>query len=588
MGELGQRSRSQILRGFLPQQTQDLRGGIYRVTEWAGAAPLVVDDRALRWHLLRELRPFEVAGTDGGVAADLQANARLEVVELDDVRGVSVEKFPQVWLCHTCKRIGKRADARCKCGDKRWGQLHFIGFHHCGAVAEPWIRRCQVHDDVQLVSPRSAKATDIRFVCPICNTETMRGLGFNRTCPGCQQGPLIWNVHKARSAYTPRGTTLVNPPRPEQLQELLAGDGARRTLEWVVEGMSARSPKEMGGKPSRVTFVEMMVGRGIDRTFAETMADQAAKSGQLRGDAGDAYASIANHRVEAAEFDAVEIAVALGDSRITQSDLDPTYQSDVYRDQYQAALRAAGIDAVELVEQFPVLTVMYGYTRGGNDPAESRLVPFRNPRGGYRLHGELSNTEALFFRLDPVAVAAWLRRRGHGLPGDFDTAQAARLAILAEADIPDPGDPAAEPTVGSEVMTLVHTLAHRVIRQLAAFAGIDRDALSEYLMPRHLGFFVYAAARGDFVLGGLQAVYESDMPLMLRALRNNESRCPLDPGCSRGSGACSACLHLGEPSCRAFNTMLDRRSLFGDSGYWTTLTSGGDKQFNTIDVNSAR
>ena len=131
----------------------------------------------------------------------------------------------------------------------------------------------------------------------------------------------------------------------------------------------------------------------------------------------------------------------------------------------------------------------------------------------------------------------------------------------------------ASPTVGSDVMTLVHTLSHRVIRQLAAFAGIDRDALSEYLVPRHLGFFVYAAARGDFVLGGLQAVYESDMPLLLRALRNNESRCPLDPGCSRGSGACSACLHLGEPSCRAFNTMLDRGSVFGPDGLWSALAA---------------
>lgn len=573
MAELGQRSRSQILRGFLPQQTQDLRGGIYRVTDWAGAVPLNVDDRALRRHLLREVRPFEVAGTDGGVAADLHGNARLEVVELDEGRGVNVERFPQVWLCHACKRIGKRADVKCKCGERRWGQLHFIGFHNCGAVAEPWIRRCPAHDDVQLVSPRSAKATDIRFVCPSCNTETMRGLGFNRTCPGCQQGPLIWNVHKARSAYTPRGTTLVNPPRPEQLQELLAGGGARRTLDWVVEGMTARDPKAMDGKPSRAAFIEGLVGQGLDRSFAETLAEQAAQGGQLRDEAADAYADIPDHRVEAAEFDAIEIAVALTDSRVTLEDLDPKYQPATYREDYGAALARTGFTAIDLVEQFPVLNVMYGYTRGGNDPSECRLVPFRNPRGGYRLHGELSNTEAMFFRLDPLAVVEWLRRRGHNLPGSVDSAEAARLAILAQADIPEPGDSSSSPTVGSDVMTLVHTLCHRVVRQLAAFAGIDRDALSEYLVPRHLGFFVYAAARGDFVLGGLQAVYESDMPLLLRALRNNESRCPLDPGCSRGSGACSACLHLGEPSCRAFNTMLDRRSVFGPEGYWSVLAA---------------
>ena len=438
MGELGQRSRSQILRGFLPQQTQDLRGGIYRVTEWAGAVPLNVDDRALRRHLLREIRPFEVAGTDGGVAADLHGNARLEVVELDDGRGVNVERFPRSGCATPASGSASAPTSSASAARRRWGQLHFIGFHHCGAVAEPWIRRCPAHDDVQLVSPRSAKATDIRFVCPTCHTETMRGLGFNRTCPGCQQGPLIWNVHKARSAYTPRGTTLVNPPRPEQLQELLAGGGARRTLDWVVEGMTARNPKAMDGKPSRGAFIESLVSQGLDRSFAETMAQQAAQGGQLRDEAEDAYADVADHRVEAAEFDAIEIAVALGDSRVTLGDLDAKYQPATYREDYGAALARTGFAAIDLVEQFPILNVMYGYTRGGNDPSECRLVPFRNPRGGYRLHGDLSNTEAMFFRLDPLAVAAWLQRRGHSLRGSLDSPEAARLAILRRGRHPEP------------------------------------------------------------------------------------------------------------------------------------------------------
>jgi len=90
---------------------------------------------------------------------------------------------------------------------------------------------------------------------------------------------------------------------------------------------------------------------------------------------------------------------------------------------------------------------------------------------------------------------------------------------------------------------------------------------SEYLVPAHLGFFVYAAARGDFVLGGLQAVFESNLDTLLDAVVDAEHRCPLDPGCSRGSGACSACVHLGEPSCRYFNRFLNRTVLFGPKGY---------------------
>jgi hypothetical protein len=54
---------------------------------------------------------------------------------------------------------------------------------------------------------------------------------------------------------------------------------------------------------------------------------------------------------------------------------------------------------------------------------------------------------------------------------------------------------------------------------------------------------------------------------LLANVVDREHRCALDPGCARGAGACLACLHVGEPSCRYFNTYLDRKSLFGQSGY---------------------
>jgi hypothetical protein len=105
------------------------------------------------------------------------------------------------------------------------------------------------------------------------------------------------------------------------------------------------------------------------------------------------------------------------------------------------------------------------------------------------------------------------------------------------------------------------------------FAGIDRNALSELLVPHHLAFVVYAAARGDFVLGGLQAVFETELHHLLRDIVLGDHRCALDPGCKHSGGACMACLHIGEPSCRYFNQFLDRRTLFGDAGYLQLVAS---------------
>lgn len=570
MTDLGTRSASQVLRTFLPQQTADLRGGIYRVTEWTGALPLVADDVTLRRRLEREVRIWELAGNDAGFADDLRRGRRLEVVELDDERGVTVERYPQVWLCPVCKRLGRDERKPCRCGNKRWGQLHFLGFHDCGAVTEPRVPRCPTHDDVHLVSPRSAKATDIRFTCPECGVQTQKGLGFQQ-CPGCRQGPVTWNVHKARTAYTPRGVVLVNPPRPERLQQLQAAGGGARALAWVLQGLTADSPQTMTGKPTSSLLLDNLVRGGVDREAAEKMVAQAAELGQIATDDDTAQLdAIPAARREAAEQEALDIALALGESRTPSTALTAPTTSPLatrYQQEYPQALNRAGLAGIDLVERFPVLNVMYGYTRGGGDAGATRLVPFRHPkRDGYRLHGDLAETEAYLVRLDPTRVATWLNTRGHHLPGwtpsDTDPA-IAHAAILGAADVPLPGDKITIPTVGSELFTLVHSYAHRFLRQTAVFAGIDRDALSEYLVPLHLGFFLYAAPRGEFVLGGMQAVFETDLATLLHAVVQAEHRCALDPGCSRGPGACSACLHLGEPSCRAYNTHLDRRVLFG-------------------------
>lgn len=239
----------------------------------------------------------------------------------------------------------------------------------------------------------------------------------------------------------------------------------------------------------------------------------------------------------------------------------------LYEGAYIAAVRAARLASVELLANFPVATLTFGYTRGDLSPGATHLVPFRG-RSGIRVYGLLSRTEALLFQLDPIAVHEFLRSRGHEL-APADSARDARLALLRSLDVPWPTQEHPQ-QLGGDVVTLLHSYAHRTIRRLAAFAGIERDALAEYLVPHHLSFIVYAASRGDFVLGGLQALFETSLHRFLEDLLNGESRCPLDPGCRSGGGACMACLHLGEPSCRWFNRFLDRSVLFGPTGYIRT------------------
>lgn len=560
------RSASQILFGFLPDQTVDLNGKIWKVQEWRQPLTLTVDLPALRSELLRVLAPWASAGHDSDYSRDLRQRRDITVLSLSTANGVSVAPFPEVWMCRRCRRVHGSALHACKCGHAKFGQLPFVHFHDkCGALRAPFIPRCQTHNDVRVKLPGTASASEILFDCPECGRVLRRGFGF----PSCQcgQGQMATNVHRASSVFTPRTIVVVNPPSPEKVRRLTAAGGPSRALSWILDGMATARVEDVA--LSADGLLQQLLDTGLGRPVAEAMVQQAVAGGALASH--DQPLDLPDGPLAAARDAAVTIALALSESRVRQEDLvagtsESSELGELYREQYSRALREAGLEAVELIDAFPVLTANYGYTRGPATPGASRLVPFRDRRGQYVIYGDIAKTEALLVRLEPTRVARWLEGRGFALPAWTDS-RSARLAILSASDIPVPGSTPGAPTVGSAVLTLVHSYSHRLIRRCAVIAGIDRNALSELLVPLHLAFFVYAAARGDFVLGGLQAVFETELDKLLADFAQADHRCPLDPGCRRSGGACVACLHLGEPSCRYFNAYLDRASLSSATGY---------------------
>jgi hypothetical protein len=560
------RSGSQILFGFLPQQTVDLQGRIWKVDDWRQPRSVGLDDTVLRRELVKHAGAWGAANLDGGYVQDLIRGRPLRVVSLDKDNGVRVEPFPNVFMCRSCKRVPKSDQKTCKCGEERFGQLPFVGYHdRCGTLREPWIPRCKEHDDVQIVLPGTSSVSEIIFRCPTCTRTLRKGFGFPKC--DCGQGQLSFNVHRAASVYTPRTVVVVNPPSPEKARRLNQAGGPERALAWVVDGLETARAEEVGN--TRESLLAQLLASGLSHALAEQMVQKAQEAGELRG--GERDRTLPGDRKHAAEQEAVMVAMALSESRVRIGQLAAAAppggeRARLYTKTYPAAIEGAGLEAIELVDKFPVLTGNFGYTRGSATPGESRLVPFRNRRAEYVVYAEFGETEALFVRLRPERVARWLRARGHALE-DWADARSARLAILRAAVLPDQPLDGSANDAGSELLTLVHSYSHRLMRLAATHAGIERNSLSELVVPLHLGFFVYAAARGDFVLGGLQAVFETELDRLLGEIRDGDHRCPLDPGCQRGGGACMACLHVGEPSCRHFNRMLDRAFLWGAGGY---------------------
>ena len=495
------------------------------------------------------------------------------VQELSSGTTVKVEPFPSVWMCSVCKRFARNPAAKCRCGSQRWGQLPFVGYHECGSLREPYIPTCPTHKQARIVLPGTSSAAEIVFECPECHSVLRKGFGFP-PC-GCGNGRIQFTVHRAASVFTPRTVVVVNPPSREQVMRLNQAGGPQRALSWVVGGMSERSAIE-APLTARV-LEERLLAEGLPPEVVKAMVKAASDSGSLAGDGRAGQVDLPEPVREQAEADAVNLAMGVSTARTVIADLvatsEPfTERGELYRTAYPNALRRAGVEGFELVDKFPVLSGSFGYTRGRSDPGASTLKPYRDRNGNYVVYADTSETEAWLVRLDPVRVGNWLVERGHDIE-PFTDPRSARMSILKACRIPERGEEVDPPTPGSDLLTLIHSFSHRMLRRAAVYAGIDRNGLSELLIPSHGAFFLFASSRGDFVLGGLQAVFETELEELLNDFVSAEHRCPLDPGCARAGGACMACLHIGEPSCRYFNRYLSRDALSGAAGYLRPLAS---------------
>lgn len=562
------RSGSQILFGHLPEQTIDANGGIWKVKRWNDPrVESAIDTGALREELIRAAFAWREANEDGGFVDDLYAQRPVRVKSLNRDEGIYCEPFPRLYMCQRCKRLHDEPMGKCECGNtKRRGQLPFVGYHDaCGTIKTPYVRKCPTHGQRAVRFPGTASAAELVFFCPVCNNIIDRG--FGAACDCDQGGTLSFTVHRSGTVFKPRGISMINPPRREVLVQIEQAGGGERALEWVLDGMSGRRLTESGAAQNPSSIRKLLEERGFDTATIDAMiaAMPASSEPQPKGPILQPLL-----RVDA-ERQAKQIALATFESRVRVSDLlgqaTQAGLRELYEVQYPAALHKAGFERVELIDRFPVLTAQFGYTRGKPNPGDSRLRTYRDQSGDYTVYGELAQTEALLIRLDPRMVHGWLASRGVMLE-PFEDHRGAAEAILSQMGSAD------RPNEVTQLVTeVVHSLSHAFIKRAAVYAGIERSALSEVVLPTAFSFFVYAAARGDFVLGGLQALFESELHHLLNGLVDDEHRCALDPGCEDTGSACAVCLHLGEPSCRMFNTALSRKALAGGAGYFD-MTAG--------------
>ena len=557
------RSTSQVITGFLPEQTVDLRGSVWKVKGWR--APLrisSIDTELLREEILRSASEWIYNGQDQRhFLESLQRGHNVEAYALEEENGVNIEEFPKQWICRNCKKFHKEYVSPCSCGaPNSKKQLPFVAYHSCGHLTELKIPTCPMHNCACIELPKGASLSQIRFYCSNSSCSWSPRPGLPVQICRCGQ-PMSHNLHRAAKVYTSRNVVIVNPPSSDSLKAIKQAGGVARAITWVLGGMGSRSVLDVGHVPA---LRRSLQEQGLTEEQIDLMLSAIEMS-----EPQDEKIEIPNSIRSVFEYQSKMLGIATLLSRFTVQDLiDNAVTTEPYRkryeDNYQAAISGVGLKSVDLIEKFPIFSGRYGFTRGSLDPGGSTLNPFPHhdsrQRRVYPVYGDLAETEALLLHFDPGKVLDWLHQLGYKSKNEANGNEHLQiLQILADAQF---GVEASE-----HLRTLVHSFSHRFIRILAIYAGIDRNAIGEMIFEHALSIIIYSVPRGDFVLGGMRAVFERELDTLLQEVKSAEHRCALDPGCAKSRAACMACLHIGEPSCSHFNRQLSRKALFGTLGY---------------------
>lgn len=595
------RGKQQVLFNYLPGSTFDFeRAVIARVETIRGTAVSDLDTAMVVLKLAEEARAWR--SDLRPVLRDdvLRDPSRFVLLDPEDVRS---EIFPRVFWCQnrsTCgvvvNRIGRdipRSNRCSICGTGKLLQLRFVKVHRCGALAPltpPVCRRCGNAQRMALDTRGSERLSSFRWVCRVCQVaQTV----FGGRCTECQwQGDaklrnMDIEVHRAGRTYYAHSTVLLNTPGRE-----LSGFLSLNGWQLIAAAKHLGLP-EVGSRPLSSFVPTVSQSPSGDATLSGTDVEELLRrqaSGELTPDrmAAELAALVERRRREQTSNSPTVIAQAL----VGRTGVPAQVWEEAGQEMLEAVLPfqvstpldlgspSADQDArnwvqrmqfgnIYLFSDFPIVIATYGFSRVSYSPTECRLNAFpadQNFRGRLPIYVDRIQADAVSIQIDPLSVLRWLQINGVTpvLPNGSDpslTARAHFVRLFSNANLRETIRNGDEMRL---VFGLLHTLAHLSVRQAALLCGLEVTSISEYIIPRALSVSIYCNHRFGATIGALTALFEQSLAEWLRSIWS-ERQCIYDPVCRQGEGACHACCHLAETSCRYFNLNLNRAFLFGGS-----------------------
>jgi len=646
------RSRHQILYQFLPGNTFDYsdKRGIWQVNRLETTdASGQVDREYIVDRVFARAKNWE--GGEQGFTSN--KTGHYDFAAPEEVRA---RPFPTTFYCTSCQKAhgyysaddlsGKNQALKCErsgCnGDLK--QYQFVSVHSCGEIRRLYPRKCPDHGDQYIIldTQDSQRAQNFHWRCNICGWDTRVSYSQNCDCeyvPPSADDPdddkMYTTVHRAGSTYYPHYLTTVNLHASGIGHLRGSEDGSRKAIAKQL-GLSD-SPLKSVDMDEGIEGAEIDDDRKIEVYQTEEKVeslDEAEDWLRAHGEidsqtVGESITDLIDLKTDDDSFEMTDAGDELLQYVLSLEELTAHTLDDLEEDArqqgfprkadtiatYSDDLDRLGLNTVRVIEDFPVQTFVYGYTRGGREEDEAKLNAFSQNASsgdGTPIFVDTSETEATQFDLDPAAVLLWLavnipetsdERAVRGditlpeLPVDPSDADIERARttieelsraeqwafLLNHLDPVDQygrfetsTDDTVEGQVTKYVFEMLHTLSHVLLKQASTISGFDRTNLSEFLFPRALSLVIYTNNREEFNIGGMTTMVEQQLDDLLGQARAHGNECMMDPVCSQRDGACLSCLHVSEISCSYFNQVLCRDYLFGSrpntdrdiEGFW--------------------
>lgn len=646
-----ERSRSQVLYQYLPGNTFDYSNqrGIWQVRrlETRDVSGKIDTNYVVNRVLAR------VGNWEGGATG---FPSHHDSYYFGSPESVEARPYPPSFECQKCSKAHHYWDPDdlatenpglvCdNCGGNL-KQYQFVSVHSCGNISELKPQRCPSHGlrHIELDRRDSQKVRNFHWHCLVdgCGWDTP--IRFTQQC-GCEYQPpsatpgdedtMYTTVHRAGSAYYPHYFTTVNLHAAGMGHLRNSRSGAYRAFARLFEladpgdiadiDLSAQVGDVEVDEDEVVRVYQDNEGMSLSEAEEHVRAQAGAGGQTITARLNDLIALDEESEDDDRLLDAGDelLQYGLGLEELTTSNLAELEEEARRRDfpkkadrisTYEALIDGLGFRGVRVIEDFPVQTFVYGYTRGSREENGARINAFStndSDGDGTPIFVDTSETEGVQFDLDPVDVLLWLAINDPGvsdpdlvngpvcLPSLDDTSPAeidhARTQIEEMGTdeqwafilnhLPDVDNYGRfvlelEDTVAGDVtehvFELLHTLSHILLKQASTVSGFDRTNLSEFLFPRALSIVIYSNNREEFNIGGMTTMIEQDLDTLLGQAEHHGNDCVYDPVCSERGGSCLSCLHVSEISCSYFNQVLSRDYLYGSrpntdrdvTGFW--------------------